>query len=420
MKKTVYACFILMFLVEIAALVFYAAKTPLSAQDAVAVNEIVQSVTRDFSDLDLHENQTALKYAVIDESGVVLFQTDNGISTDISSAILHRDTILDIESDGVTVGKVIIFNPESELRTAQKRNIITVLAAALIVQCGICIGIFAYLQIVVLKPFKNLKRFAERVACGNLDIPLKMDKRNVFGAFTESFDVMRSELKAARKAEAEAQQSKKELVAKLSHDIKTPVASIAALSEVGAAVSKNKEEKCRFDRILAKANQIDTLITNLFTATLEELQQLSVVPAGLEASEIKTMLQNADYLNRADIPEAPQCLVCADKLRLQQVFDNIFANSYKYANTEIVVNITRADNGVVVEIEDFGGGVPPEELPVIKEKFKRGCNSAGTEGAGLGLFISAYFMREMHGGLEIENGENGLKVSVTVAFFESN
>lgn len=420
MKKTVCACFILLLLVEIVALVLYAVKTPLNEQDAVAVNEVVQSVTRDFNDLDSHENHTALKYAVIDESGVVLFQTDRGISVDLSSAILHRDTVLDIESGGATVGKVIIYNPQSELHTAQKRNIIAVLTAALIVQCGICIGSFAYLQIAVLKPFKNLKSFAERVACGNLDIPLQMDKRNVFGAFTESFDVMRSELKAARKAEAEAQQSKKELVAKLSHDIKTPVASIAALAEVGAAVSKNAKEKDRYGRILAKANQIDTLITNLFTATLDELQQLSVVPTGLAASEIKTMLQSADYLSRAEIPDVPQCLVCADKLRLQQVFDNIFANSYKYANTEISVNITRGDNVIVIAIEDFGGGVPSEELPVLKEKFRRGSNSAGTEGAGLGLFIAAYFMREMHGDLAIENGVNGLKVSVTVSLFEFN
>ena len=56
-----------------------------------------------------------------------------------------------------------------------------------------------------------------------------------------------------------------------------------------------------------------------------------------------------------------------------------------------------------------------DELPVIKEKFKRGSNSVNTEGAGLGLYISDYFMSEMHGGLNIENGSRGLKVTVIIS-----
>ena len=96
------------------------------------------------------------------------------------------------------------------------------------------------------------------------------------------------------------------------------------------------------------------------------------------------------------------------------MFDNIFANSYKYAKTDIVVTAEKADDRLNIVIEDFGGGVPQEELAVLKEKFKRGSNSANTEGAGLGLYISDYFMKEMRGGLEIDNGEHGLKVTVTL------
>jgi len=225
---------------------------------------------------------------------------------------------------------------------------------------------------------------------------------------------MRSELKKARLAEAQAQQSKKELVAKLSHDIKTPVASIKAVSEVGLAVTNNEKDKANYTQIIGKADQINTLVTNLFTATLEELQQLTVTPTNTESSKVKTMLENADYLHKATIPDLPECLVYADSLRLQQVFDNIFANSYKYAKTDIVVTAQKADNYIVIGIEDYGGGVNAEELPVLKEKFKRGSNAKNTEGAGLGLYISDYFMKEMQGELNIENGEHGLKVTVTL------
>ena len=404
----------LVLIAEIITLIVFAVETPNFSQDTVAVNEVVQSVTEDFNDLEQHKNTTALDYVVLDENGNLLYKTKSGLSESVNAAITHRDTILDITTDSGIVGKVIIYNDGAQTLQAQKRTAIIVLAVAIIISGGICIGYAVYMYVTMIRPFRKLKGFAERIAGGNLDIPLEMDKQNLFGAFTESFDIMRSELKKARLAEAQAQQSKKELVAKLSHDIKTPIASIKAVSEVGLAVATNEKDKANYTQIIGKADQINTLVTNLFTATLEELQQLTVTPTNIESSKVKTMLENADYMHRATVPDIPECLVYADSLRLQQVFDNIFANSYKYAKTDIVVTAQKADNYIVIGIEDYGGGVNAEELPVLKEKFKRGSNAKNTEGAGLGLYISDYFMKEMQGELNIENGEHGLKVTVTL------
>lgn len=404
--------FVLVFIAEIIALIVFAVQTPDFSQDTVAVNEVVQTVKKDFGDWENHKNSTALDYVVLNEGGKAVFKTREGLSESINAATAHRDTILDITVDGRAVGKVIIYNDGAKTLQSQRQKVIIVLSVATAIQCVICAVYAVCLHFSLVRPFRKLKGFAERVAGGNLDIPLEMDRRNLFGAFTESFDIMRSELKKARIAEAQAQQSKKELVAKLSHDIKTPVASIKAVSEVGLAVAVNDKDKANYTQIIGKADQINTLVTNLFTATLEELQQLTVTPTHLESRKVKTMLENADYLHRADIPDIPECLVYADGLRLQQVFDNIFANSYKYAKSEIAVTAEKTDNRVDIIIEDFGGGVPQEELPTLKEKFKRGSNCANTEGAGLGLYISDYFMKEMNGELKVENGAHGLKVTV--------
>lgn len=405
----------LVLIAEIITLIVFALQAPDFSQDTVAVNEVMQSVTEDFNTLEQHKNTTALDYVVLDENGNLLYKTKSGLSESVNTAIAHRDTILDITINDTPVGKVIIFNDGALLLQSQKEIVIIVLSVAIAVQGGIFIGYAVYIHFTMIRPFRKLKGFAKRVACGSLDIPLEMDKQNLFGAFTESFDIMRSELKKARIAEAQAQQSKKELVAKLSHDIKTPVASIKAVSEVGLAIIGNEKDKANYTQIIGKADQINTLVTNLFTATLEELQQLTVTPTNIDSKQVKTMLENADYLHCATIPDIPECLVYADGLRLQQVFDNIFANSYKYANTEITVTSQKADNSIVIDIEDYGGGVPVEELPVLKEKFKRGSNTEHTEGAGLGLYISDYFIKEMQGALNIKNGEYGLKVTVTLA-----
>ena len=415
MKKQAFLIGVLIVLIaEIITLIVFAVQTPDFSQDAVAVNEVVQSVTEDFNDFEKHKNPTALDYVVLDDSGNLLYKTKSGLSESVNAAITHRDTILDITINDTAVGKVIIYNDGAQTLQSQKQTAIIVLAVAIVIQSGICIGYAVYMYITMIRPFRKLKGFAERIAGGNLDIPLEMDRRNLFGAFTESFDIMRSELKKARIAEAQAQQSKKELVAKLSHDIKTPVASIKAVSEVGLAVANSDKDKSNYTHIIGKADQINTLVTNLFSATLEELQQLTVTPTHIESRKVKTLLENADYMHRAIVPDIPECLVYADSLRLQQVFDNIFSNSYKYAKTDITVTAQKAENSIDIIIEDYGGGVLPEELPVLKEKFKRGSNTKNTEGAGLGLYISDYFMKEMQGELNIENGKHGLKVTVTL------
>lgn len=404
----------IIFLAEIFALIWFANADGSSLQDAVEVNAAARSVEADWENIAEHKNVTGLDYTVLDNDGNVLFATRSGLSESVNEAVINRDTILDIKTAERVVGKIIIHSDSSQRLSDKRKKNATAVVLAVIVQFALCALYSVHIDRRVVKPFKKLEDFAERVAGGNLDIPLEMDRENIFGAFTEGFDIMRSELKKARLAEARANAEKKELVAKLSHDIRTPVASIKAASEVGAAIAENEKSRSNYTHIIRKADQINTLVTNLFSATLDELQQLAVEPVNMKSSDISEMLADADYFHYAEIPAVPECLIYADKLRLQQVFDNIFANSYKYANTKIDVEISLKNNFLQIVIEDFGGGVPSEEVPILKEKFKRGSNAENVEGAGLGLYISDRFMTEMKGGLDVENGTHGLAVTINI------
>lgn len=418
MKKNLYLALIMIFFFVETAVLFYFIWADVSpSQDTVAVNEVLKGLEADWQGPDTSPVYNGLDYVVLDGEGRVLFSTAQGLSESVSAATAHRDTMLDIRQGDKTVGKLIVYNRADAIYESRKRAIAVAVAFIMLLQAAAIGGYVTYLRKTLLQPFHRLKDFAQRVAGGNLDIPLEMDRQNIFGAFTESFDLMRSELKKARLAEAQANAAKKELVAELSHDIKTPVASIKAASEVGLALADSNRLRDNYTQIIRKADQINTLVTNLFTATLEELEQLSVTLTDMESGELAQMLENADYLHRSAVPAVsaiPPCLLCADRLRLQQVFDNIYANSYKYAGTDITLAITREGSRLIVAIQDFGGGVSRQELPFLKEKFRRGSNAGTVEGAGLGLYISDYFMRKMGGELSVENGPGGLKVSVEV------
>lgn len=328
-----------------------------------------------------------------------------------------------------------------------------------------------YLLILVIysryiRPFQELQHFTTEIAKGNLDVALPIHKENMFGAFTESFDIMREELAASRAREAEAEKSKKELVAQLSHDIKTPVATIKATCEVlemqeqmrlnelrhgiGEMTHecltgeqqrkidtdsadkeiikiKGKLEKIGF--ISKKSDTINELINNMFQATLEELEELVVTPEETESVIIDSFFRElSSYGNIIIDNKLPECLVYMDRLRMEQVIGNVIGNSSKYAGTDIVVSykiidstenekypghrdfsgrttdrIYRNDQYLCITVRDYGKGISDDEIYSVTEKFYRGHNSSGKQGSGLGLYLAKYFMEKQMGGFECYN-----------------
>ena len=229
---------------------------------------------------------------------------------------------------------------------------------------------------------------------------------------------MREELRKARQAEKEANDAKKEMVAKLSHDIKTPVASIKSSSEIGYEISKDEKTRHYFNLINEKSDQVTTLVANLFNSSVNDITEISVAPLEYSSEILTQIIKNSDYLNKAGSFTMPEAQIYVDKLRIQQVFDNLFMNSYKYADTDIEVECTAESGYLVVSIRDKGPGVAENELPLLREKYKRGSNSSGKDGAGLGLYLTDYFINEMDGKLVIENAAPGLKVSVYIRTVE--
>ncbi|MDP4094218.1 MAG: HAMP domain-containing sensor histidine kinase [Bacillota bacterium] len=386
--------------------------------NTVTVNDIVKTCEENWGSLQKGDSSVLLRlkheydYIILDLQGNTLYKTGRDISSNLNEAIRHRDTIVDITVNGNPTGKAIIYNTSSRDLVNARNKIIFTIISVLILAVLICSGYLFYLNKKFFTPFKKLKSFAQSIADGNLDIPLKMDRNNVFGAFTESFDIMREELAKARENERRANQSKKELVAQLSHDIKTPVASIKAVSELMYIRANEEKEKNQLEIIGEKADQINLLISNMFQATLEELQELRVVNAEEESTIISKLISTSDYRKLVTHEPIPECIILCDKLRLQQVFDNIISNSYKYAGTEIEISSDIEERFLVITLRDFGKGVEDDELPLVFTKFYRGRNSDKKSGSGLGLYISKYFIEQMGGEITCENLPDGFAVTV--------
>ena len=195
-------------------------------------------------------------------------------------------------------------------------------------------------------------------------------------------------------------------------DIKTPVSSIKAMSEVLAAKEDRDAVRDKLVAIGAKADQIDSLVSNLFVSTLEELEKLEVNGEEMESTKLVKFIRDADYNNKVTEFEIPECLIFCDHLRVSQVISNIIYNSYKYADTDIYISGKIDMDYLFLSITDRGGGVSVEELNLITQKYKRGANAEGKQGTGLGLFISKELMENMQGSLEVANADGGFRVTL--------
>lgn len=387
--------------------------------DVVEVNELVSECRMHWQDLEkdpnrYHQSSYRFDYAVLDLDERILEYTRKNRAATIVEATADRDTIREVVIDGERVGWVILYNDMEDLRVDLRRSCIwSFVVSAAIVMCMV-LGYLLWIDHRVIRPFDAMKEFAGAVAEGNLDLPLQMDRGNVFGAFTESFDVMREELAAARQREYEANRSKRELVAQLSHDIKTPVASIKAMSELLLVKAEDGKQAEKLAAIIAKADQIDTLVTNLFSAAMQELDRMEVELSEQESSVVERLIRQADYMERVGALEIPECVILCDRLRLTQVINNIIYNSYKYADTAIRVDTGLENEYLTVNFTDAGGGVVPEELLVITDPYKRGANASGKQGSGLGLYISRSLMEKMQGRLVCRNADGGFCVTLYV------
>lgn len=299
--------------------------------------------------------------------------------------------------------------------------------------------LYLVIYILVLKPFGKLEGFAADIAAGNLDQDLKYSRVNMFGEFTWAFDHMRREIKKARQCEQEAVENNKTVIATLSHDIKTPIASIRAYSE---ALSENMdttpERRNRYiDVITRKCDEVAKITDDMFIHSLHDLDKLVIKRENVEIDKVIKETVDSMSGGRADIVMheiKPATIINADAGRIAQVIENIINNARKYAksniyiDTEIIgqddgtigdyrntaVNNIEADKDLsteyVVHIKDEGNGIPPENMPFIFEKFYRGSNRGEEPGAGLGLFIVQYVMQQTDGRVELVNHDDGLEV----------
>lgn len=276
---------------------------------------------------------------------------------------------------------------------------------------------FGYVYFAILRPFEKMKDFAAKISAGDFDVSLQYERSNYFGEFTWVFDSMRNEITKSRASEKEAIENNKTVIATLSHDIKTPIASVRAYAEgLSANMDSSYEKREKYLSVIRrKCDEVSQLTDDLFLHSISNLDKLKIVPERIEICAFTEKAIHEISAERGDVIfQKPDftVFVNADKNRVTQLCENIINNARKYAKTDIEVFFTRDDETVVLHFRDYGEGIPDENMPFIFDKFYRGNNCGSEQGSGLGLYIVKYVAEKMGGKVILQNRDSGLEVRV--------
>ncbi|MBO4901047.1 MAG: HAMP domain-containing histidine kinase [Lachnospiraceae bacterium] len=408
-------------------------QTSVQKRDIIYYNDLLYKIEADLSsgrDVDLIENEYGCK---------IIFSKEIN-DPELVEMYANEAFVLDLVVDGEYIGKVAWLDKLEEFNFYGGEFLSTSLIIWFVLLL-IGYALFYVIYLVYVRPVDDLKNFSKELAKGNLDAKLPIRRNNMFGGFTEAFDIMREELKASQTRQMEAEIARKELVASLSHDVKTPVAVIDATCEVlgvklnrklknltesdepdSSEIDEVKDSLDKVEIISAKAATIQTLMTDLMHSNMENSEKVDVNPMEDFASHIEDYLSSISGYGQITLKNhISNCLIYMDRKRMEQVLDNIIGNSVKYAGTPISVSFDeindmmmaggRKGSFIRIRIKDSGPGVSEEDLPLIAQKYYRGTNTGSQPGYGMGLYLVKLYMQKQGGDMEYFN-DNGFVVGL--------
>jgi signal transduction histidine kinase len=278
-----------------------------------------------------------------------------------------------------------------------------------------------YLARSIARPVRQAAQGADRLAHGELSLRLEETGPGEVGELTHSFNAMaeslelgQKELRAQNEELRESERVKSELVSIVSHEVRTPLASVLGFTSLLLQHDFDEESRRRYLGIIdSQARRLAELVEDFLDARRLEEGRLELryetldFPALLREQAELFSGQSAIHEFTLELPEHP-LEIQADPRRLRQVVANLFSNAIKYSPEGGIVRVRAEDEGATVRVCvcDHGIGIAAEQHGRVFTKFFRGdAGARGIAGSGLGLMLSRDIVEAHRGQVGFESAE---------------
>jgi signal transduction histidine kinase len=259
---------------------------------------------------------------------------------------------------------------------------------------------------------------------------VKVETEDELGLLEAGFNEMAQRLEKRAERFNELDQLKSDFVSSVSHELRTPLTTIKALTRLLLRGELSEEKRQQYLKTISVEcdRQIDLVLNLLdlsrieggvFRLAFEKVSVADVVSSCVK-SETAAAEKRKHKLQIAPFGEIPT--VCADPKALRRVVSNLIENSIKYTPDGGLITVSAENKGdfAAIGVEDNGRGIPPEDLPVLFDKFHRGkpaphsqamreateeaefLEDADVSGVGLGLYLAKNIMERMGGNIRVE------------------
>lgn len=286
----------------------------------------------------------------------------------------------------------------------------------------------------ILSPLRKLQKAAEEIRKGNLSVHIDHGRDDEFKPAVDAFNLMAGRLKETLEEKERNEERRKELIAAISHDIRTPLTSIKAYVEglLDHVASTPEMEKRYLKVIQKKADVLDRLINQLFFLSRLDIGEKAIPLEPLDLSDFIFRFVEENKLNWEKngacftLEMKEEMRVRANPLLLERIVGNLASNSIRYKKKDrvhITIRTERKGNMAEIHVWDDGPGVSEEALSRLKETFYRtdSARSRTENGSGLGLSIVDRAVKLMKGTLDFRNRKpEGLEAVFTLPMEEKH
>jgi len=254
----------------------------------------------------------------------------------------------------------------------------------------------------LIRPVRTIAAATRELASGRYEVRVPVTSSDELGQLASSFNAMAGALEKNERA-------RRQWVADISHELRTPIAVLRG--EIEALMEGVRETTPEAVRSLhGEVMRLSRLVDDLHQLTLSDLGALTYRKESIDIVEVlidsvdayRTEFERKGITLDRDIPPGqPPANVFADRERLRQLFSNLLGNSLKYTDGtgRLVVRVRQAGAMVNIDLEDSAPGVPAGEMERLFDRLYRveTSRSRASGGAGLGLAICRNIV-EAHGG----------------------
>jgi signal transduction histidine kinase len=380
----------------------------------------------------IYRSQTAESALGLDLSSVDQLSTLRDRNTTVmvtESSIDGVERVYGLSRVGNTGYIVMVGVPSSILYASAWRQLMGYAVIGLIVVFCTMTGALLITRSIV-RPVRLLSFAAEEFGSGNFSVRAPAEGRDEISRLGMNFNAMAERLQKREARFAEVDRLKSEFVSTVSHEMRTPLTTIKALTRLlmreGLDEAKRREY---IETISVECDRQIDFVLNLLDLSRIEGGVLRVTHERVDvndviASVIKSELRAAEKRKhelRVD-SNGDVSPVCADPKELRRVLSNLVENAIKYTpdGGRIILSAGIDDSHVAISVTDNGRGIPAEDLPILFDKFHRGrparqsaamadgatnaefLEDADVSGVGLGLYLAKNVMERMGGRITVQ------------------